>query len=76
MKKDITQLFCYIDTFVEEMNKTIKNHALSSPIKRSPTRIPGLHESEIMTIILMFHESPCRNFKFFYQVQGRSQGRV
>jgi len=49
------------------MEEEIKAHALSSPTRRSPTRIPGLHDSEIMTIILMFHESPCHHFKYFYQ---------
>ncbi|OJW54668.1 MAG: hypothetical protein BGO67_08440 [Alphaproteobacteria bacterium 41-28] len=67
MKKDITSLFCCIDNFAKGMEEEIKTHALFSPIKRKPARTPSLHESEIMTIILMFHESPCRNFKYFCQ---------
>lgn len=67
MKKDITSLFYYIDNFANGLNETIKSQALASPTKKSPTRVPELHESEIMTIILMFQDSPCRNFKYFYQ---------
>ena len=67
MKKDITSLFYNIDNFTQGMEEEIKTHGLISSTRRSPTRTPGLYESEIMTIILMFHESPCRNFKYFYQ---------
>lgn len=67
MKKDITGLFYNIDNFATGLNEEIKAYAISSNKTKSLTRIPGLHESEIMTIILMFHESPCRNFKYFYQ---------
>ena len=67
MKKDITSLFYNIDNFAKGLNEEIKAHALSTNNKQSKTRIPDLHESEIMTIILMFHESPCRNFKYFYK---------
>lgn len=67
MKKDITNLFYCIDNFAKGIDEEIKAYALSSPKNSSPTRTPGLHESEIMTIILLFHESPCRNFKYFYQ---------
>ena len=33
---------------------------------RKPTRTPGLVTSEIMSIVLLFHQSPAKNFKFFY----------
>jgi IS5 family transposase len=33
---------------------------------RTPTRTPGLSNSEIMTIMLMFQEEKFRNFKSFY----------
>lgn len=66
MKKDIINLFCFIDDFTNECKKELKKHALGVCNKSTPTRIPGLTESEVVTIILMFQESPCRNFKFFY----------
>lgn len=68
MKKDITELFCFVDDFAGELKKEVKSHQLQShKSSLHPTRIPGLTESEIMTIILMFQESPCRNFKYFYK---------
>ena len=63
MKKDITNLFYCIDNFAEGLEEEMQMHALSSSAKRLPTRVPGLCESEIMTIILLFHDSPCRNFR-------------
>lgn len=68
MKKDITNWFCYVDDFAEGLKKEMKSHQLSNgKMEHQPTRTTGLSESEIMTITLMFHESPCRNFKYFYQ---------
>ena len=68
MKKDITKLFCDVHDFTQSMKKEILAHRLSGekPV-RQPTRNPGLDESEIVTIILLFQESPCRNFEYFYQ---------
>ena len=68
MKKDITELFCFVDDFAKGMEKEIKSRQLQkTPTSRYPTRVPGLTDSEIATILLMFQESPCRNFKYFYK---------
>jgi hypothetical protein len=68
MKKDITELFCFIDDFAKGIEREVKSHQLTNPVsRRNPTRSPGLTDSEIMTILLMFQESPCRNFKYFYK---------
>jgi Transposase DDE domain len=68
MKKDITELFCFVDDFSKGLEEEIKSHQLeNNKISRHNTRIPGLIDSEIMTILLMFQESPCRNFKYFYK---------
>lgn len=66
MKKDITALFCWIDDFCKAIAKERKRFK-NSCIFKKPTRVTGLQDSEIMTIILMFQQSPCRNFKYFYQ---------
>jgi hypothetical protein len=67
MKKDTTKLFCDVDDFTQAVKKELRSHQLShGKSDCEPTRKPGLDESEIMTIILLFQESPCRNFKFFY----------
>ena len=68
MKKDITELFCFVDDFAKGIAKEVKSHQLkNNKFLRRPTRTPGLTDSEIMTILLMFQQSPCRNFKFFYK---------
>ena len=68
MKKDITELYCFVDDFVTEMEEELKKHQISNGQKNvGPNRIPGLSIGEIMTITLMFHESPCKNFKYFYE---------
>lgn len=68
MKKAITNLFCFVDDFAQGIKNEFQAHQLSEGIKRGqPTRTTQLTEGEIMTIILLFQESPCRNFKYFYQ---------
>ena len=68
MKKDITSLFCFVDDFCKSTDNRIKSHRISEGHQeRHPTRTPGLTNGEIMTIMLMFHESPFKNFKYFYK---------
>ena len=64
MKKDITTLYCFVDDFVKISDKWISNSYL--PISRKPTRTPEISYSEILTIVLLYHQSPCKNFKYFY----------
>ena len=67
MKKDITDLFVFVDDFVAGLEKDhCTKHLQCSETKGMPTRIPGLSSSEIICILLLFQDSPCRNFKFFY----------
>jgi len=67
MKKDITDLFCFVDDFASLYEETMRHHQLTygQKVKR-PTRTPGLGCSEIVTILLLFQQSPIRNFKSFY----------
>ena len=68
MKKDITRLFCLVDDFLKALEEKRKKKQIEDGKKpRKPTRTPGLTESEVATIVLMFQESPCRNFKYFYK---------
>ena len=67
MKKDITALFCIVDDFVREYKAAERRRAIADGKKiQRPTRVPGLSLSEIITIILMFHQSSVKNFKHFY----------
>ena len=68
MKKDITRLFCLVDDFLKALEEERKKKQIENEKKlRKPTRTPGLTEREIATIVLMFQESPCHNFKCFYK---------
>ena len=67
MKKDITDLFCFVDDFANLYEETMRHHQLTYGQKaKRPTRTPGLECSEIVTILLLFQQSPIRNFKAFY----------
>ncbi len=65
MKKDITALYCFVDDFVKISDKWINSSYLSNST-RKPTRSPEMSHSEILTIVLLYHQSPCKNFKYFY----------
>lgn len=62
---DLTVLFCSVDDFwqlfVQEWNKHLIDHG--KPKKGPP---PELSISEMMTIIILFHQSNYRTFKHFY----------
>ena len=67
MKKDITELFCFVDDFEKMYEETMRHHQLAQGGKiKFPTRTPDLTCSEIATILLIFQQSPIRNFKAFY----------
>lgn len=68
MKKDITELFVFIDDFCKAIDK-YENQLLlpdAQPAQK-PTRTCSMSTSEILTIMIMFQTSPCRNFKYFYK---------
>lgn len=62
MKKDITNLFCFIDDFSNECENEMYKRSISDGASINPTRVAGLSESEIITIIILFQQSPCKNF--------------
>jgi len=64
----LTTIFCEIDDFCKEFEENIKSNLLPSPTStgQSRGRAPGLSLSEIMTILIMFHQIRFRDFKTFY----------
>jgi len=64
MKKDITELYIVVDDFCFQYEQYLNSQTL--PRHKQPTRIPCLEISEIMTIVILFHQSPAKNFKYFY----------
>ena len=65
---DILTLFCEIDDFFLAYEKWQETHCLP---KETPLETRGrprqLHPSEVMTILIAFHQSGYRTFKHFYQ---------
>jgi len=61
---DITKLFCSVDDFW----KRYKSDWYKNQLVHKPSRGPTckLSMSEIMTIVILFHQSNFRTFKYFY----------
>jgi len=67
MKKIITEIFLFVDEFCKTFEKDLKKISLpDSYCKRKSTRTSSLSLSEIVTILIMYSFSPCKNFKFYY----------
>jgi hypothetical protein len=65
----LVEQFCVFDDFVSAVHAQIAGRLLSngeSERRRGPPA--GLVDSEIMTILIMYHESRFKNFKIFYNV--------
>jgi hypothetical protein len=61
----LTEIFCYIDDFCNSFKEKNKAFILPNPNKkRQKPCIIDL--SEIMTILILFHMSNYRTFKYFY----------
>lgn len=61
----LTALFCAIDDFCQKDLPLLSRKALPSS-EGNRQRARSLSQSEIMTILVAFHQSHCRNFKAFY----------
>ncbi|WCR54575.1 MAG: hypothetical protein PG981_001597 [Wolbachia endosymbiont of Ctenocephalides orientis wCori] len=64
MNKNITELFCFIDDFCNSIDKNFTEKLL--PSGKKPTKTPEITHSEILTIILLYQQSGCEDFKSFY----------
>ena len=65
-KDDITELFCFVDDFAKAYEKCVKERQISDGRHRNPTRTPAMSSGEMMTVMLLFHQSHYKNFKSFY----------
>lgn len=64
MKNCITTIFCLLDDFCKEYEKWQESKLL--PSNRIRKREGSLKLSELMTIVLYFYLSPCKDFKNYY----------
>lgn len=60
----ITELFCVLDDFCKEFNQSLEKTLISN--EKSKPQKSALSLSEAMTIIILFHQSGFRFFKYFY----------
>jgi hypothetical protein len=58
----ISDIFCLVDEFCKDFDKTTQPFILGRPSKRPPT----MSKSEIISICMLFHLSGFRCFKHFY----------
>lgn len=71
MNKYITELYCFIDDFCiayedYSKHKLLPSDTTDNRLKR--TRKCTMSLSEMLTIMIMFHTSPIKNFKSFYTI--------
>src|SRR5579883_1124869 len=62
---EIEKLFCEVDDFCEIFEKKWQQELLSSSERKRNKKF-NLYLSEVMTIIIYFHQSSYRNFKDYY----------
>lgn len=58
----ITEIFVLTDDFCKEFNKTVSKHTLGN----KPKRKPRMSQSEVITIMVLFHFGAFKNLKHFY----------
>ena len=61
----ILRLFCDVDDFCQEFEPKWKQELLNDG-KRKRIKKPQLSLSEVMTIVILFHSSGYRTFKYYY----------
>ena len=62
----VTELFCMADDFCKFFDAMMKKYTLKSDNKRAYHRDSSMSKSEIMLIMIMFHDSGYRCLKHFY----------
>ena len=72
---DILSVFCHIDDFCCRFEPAWRQHLLASTGKKR-NRTSRFSLSEIMTILVLFHDPHYRTFKHFYLRQVREHWRA
>lgn len=63
----ITAIFVLVDDFCQEFQKTLKGYSIEKECgKRPRNRSCALSDSEVITILILFHSMGYRNLKHFY----------
>ena len=62
----VTEIYFIIDEFFKEFDTIIREHSLDNPNIKKRNRKFTMSESEVMTILLLFHFGAFKNLKSFY----------
>lgn len=63
---NLVEIFCILDEFCKYFTPELKKRSLKSPGKRHRNRACRMSDSEIMTILVIFHTRHFRDLKSFY----------
>ena len=63
---NIIEIFCFLDEFCKYFEPELKKRAMSTSRKLHRNRPGRMSDSEIMTILVLFHTSRFRDLKSFY----------
>ena len=67
MHTNIVEIFVIVDEFCKEFKKVMEGHQLpKDPSKKTRNRAFTMSDSEVITIMIMFHQSHYRDLKHFY----------
>ena len=69
----ILNLYCSVDALWQRFQPWWERELLASGQRRR-RRATRLHPTEILTILILFHQSGCRTFKGFYQAPPLQAG--
>jgi hypothetical protein len=58
----ITEIFYLTDEFCKEFQKSIDGHLIGNAAKK----MPKMEQSEVITILIIFHGMQFKNLKHFY----------
>jgi len=66
LRDKITEIYVTFDDFYKEFEKEIKKHLIESSSEKKRNRKGKLSDSEIASIVILFHFGHFTNFKHFY----------
>src|SRR5215510_1216901 len=67
MDANLVEIFYFVDEFCKEIEKTMEGHLLpKDPSKKRRKRAFTMSDSEVITIMILFHKSRYRDIKSFY----------
>ena len=62
----ITTIYYIVDEFFKEFNHVLKEYSLQDQKIKKRNRRSAMSESEVMTIMILFHYGAFKNLKHFY----------